>query len=310
MKLMEYQAQTLFKKFGLPVQPGCVVSDPDETLAAIEREDVKCPLVVKAQVQIGGRGKAGGIQFADTPEQAAEHAKRLIGSTLRGLKVGKVYIVEKAVYSKEWYLSIMLDRLSKQPMIIFSAMGGMEIEETAKTDPDKIKKLIIDPMIGVQDYMARYLLSSSGLPVELTKQLDALLKGLYHCFMEYDCMLTEINPLVVTEEGKLIALDGKVDVDENLPIGMKHLANILKFGIIDEAIDPFQGPIWDQKGDLRCEDGSTLTPEQLIRMDWLCDAVDGSIPEFDDLLPRSQNLVRLLGVHRESIPPVTEELEL
>ena len=215
MKLMEYQAQTLFKKFGLPVQPGCVVSDPDETLAAIEREDVKCPLVVKAQVQIGGRGKAGGIQFADTPEQAAEHAKRLIGSTLRGLKVGKVYIVEKAVYSKEWYLSIMLDRLSKQPMIIFSAMGGMEIEETAKTDPDKIKKLIIDPMIGVQDYMARYLLSSSGLPVELTKQLDALLKGLYHCFMEYDCMLTEINPLVVTEEGKLIALDGKVDVDDS-----------------------------------------------------------------------------------------------
>lgn len=101
-----------------------------------------------------------------------------------------------------------------------------------------------------------------------------------------------------------------VDVDENLPIGMKHLANMLKSGIINEAIDPFQGPIWDQRGDLRCEDGSTLTPEQLIRMDWLCDAVDGSIPEFDDLLPRSQSLVRLLGVHRESIPPVTEELEL
>ena len=215
MKLMEYQAQTLFRRFGLPVQPGCVVDRPEDVAEALEREGVKGPLVVKAQVQIGGRGKAGGIQFANSPEEAAEHAGRLLGSTLRGLKVNKVYIVERAVYSKEWYLSIMLDRLSKQPMIIFSALGGMEIEETAKTDPDKIKKLVIDPMIGVQDYMARYLLSSSGLPVEYTKQLDALLKGLYRCFMEYDCMLTEINPLVVTEDGKLIALDGKVDVDDS-----------------------------------------------------------------------------------------------
>lgn len=215
MKLMEYQAQTLFKQFGLPVQPGCVAERAEEVISALEREGLSGPLVVKAQVQIGGRGKAGGIQFADGPEQAAEQAGRLLGSTLRGLKVNKVYIVERAEYSKEWYLSIMLDRLSKQPLIIFSALGGMEIEETAKTAPDKIKKVIIDPMIGVQDYMARYLLSSSGLPVEYTKQLDALLKGLYRCFMAYDCMLTEINPLVVTEDGRLIALDGKVDVDDS-----------------------------------------------------------------------------------------------
>lgn len=215
MKLMEYQAQTLFKQFGLPVQPGCVAERAEEVMAALEREGLSGPLVVKAQVQIGGRGKAGGIQFADGPEQAAEQAGRLLGSTLRGLKVNKVYIVEKAVYSREWYLSIMLDRLSKQPMIIFSALGGMEIEETARNAPDRIKKVVIDPMIGVQDYMARYLLSSSGLPVEYTKQLDALLKGLYRCFMAYDCMLTEINPLAVTEEGKLIALDGKVDVDDS-----------------------------------------------------------------------------------------------
>lgn len=215
MKLMEYQAQTLFKQFGLPVQPGCVAERAEEVISALEREGLSGPLVVKAQVQIGGRGKAGGIQFADGPEQAAEQAGRLLGSTLRGLKVNKVYIVERAQYSKEWYLSIMLDRLSKQPLIIFSALGGMEIEETAKTAPDKIKKVIIDPMIGVQDYMARYLLSSSGLPVEYTKQLDALLKGLYRCFMAYDCMLTEINPLVVTEDGRLIALDGKVDVDDS-----------------------------------------------------------------------------------------------
>lgn len=212
---MEYQAQTLFKKFALPVMHGCVVEDAGEVAGAIEREDVHYPLVVKAQVQIGGRGKAGGIQFADDLAQAEAHARKLLGSELRGLRVNKLYLVEKARYEKEWYLSIMLDRLSKQPIIIFSAMGGMEIEETARTDPDKIKKLVIDPMIGVQDYMARYLLSSSGLPLDCVKELDDLLKKLYRCFMEYDCMLCEINPLVVTEDNRLIALDGKVDIDDS-----------------------------------------------------------------------------------------------
>ena len=215
MKLMEYQAQLLFKQFGVPVMRGCVVDCADRIADAMAEADIHYPAVVKAQVQIGGRGKAGGIQFADSLEEAAAHAQRLLGSELRGLKVNKLYIVEKAAYKTEWYLSIMLDRLSKQPIIIFSALGGMEIEQTAKTDPDKIKKLIIDPMIGVQDYMARYLLSSSGLDIGYTKQLDALLKSLYKCFMKYDCMLCEINPLVVDNEDRLIALDGKVDIDDS-----------------------------------------------------------------------------------------------
>ena len=215
MKLMEYQAQLLFKQFGVPVMRGCVVDCADRIANAMAEADIHYPAVVKAQVQIGGRGKAGGIQFADSLEEAAAHAQRLLGSELRGLKVNKLYIVEKAAYKTEWYLSIMLDRLSKQPIIIFSALGGMEIEQTAKTDPDKIKKLIIDPMIGVQDYMARYLLSSSGLDIGYTKQLDALLKSLYKCFMKYDCMLCEINPLVVDNEDRLIALDGKVDIDDS-----------------------------------------------------------------------------------------------
>ena len=215
MKLMEYQAQLLFKQFGVPVMRGCVVDNADCIAEAMAEADIHYPAVVKAQVQIGGRGKAGGIQFANNPEEAGAHAKRLLGSELRGLRVNKLYIVEKAAYKTEWYLSIMLDRLSKQPIIIFSALGGMEIEQTAKTDPEKIKKLVIDPMIGVQDYMARYLLSSSGLDIAYTKQLDALLKSLYSCFMKYDCMLCEINPLVVDNEGRLIALDGKVDIDDS-----------------------------------------------------------------------------------------------
>ena len=200
MKLMEYQAQQLFKQFGVPVMRGCVVDNADRIAEAMAEADIHYPAVVKAQVQIGGRGKAGGIQFADK---------------LRGLRVNKLYIVERASSKAEWYLSIMLDRLSKQPIIIFSALGGMEIEQTAKTDPEKIKKLVIDPMIGVQDYMARYLLSSSGLDIAYTKQLDALLKNLYACFMKYDCMLCEINPLIVDNEDRLIALDGKVDIDDS-----------------------------------------------------------------------------------------------
>ena len=215
MKLMEYQAQTLFKKFDVPVMHGCVVERVEDLAQTMEAEKVSYPAVVKAQVQIGGRGKAGGIQFADNLEEATAHCTRLLGSELRGLKVNKLYIVEKCETKTEWYLSIMLDRLSKQPLIIFSAMGGVEIEQTAKTDPDKIKKLVIDPMIGVQDYMARYLLSSSGMDIGYTKQLDALLKALYKCFMAYDCMLCEINPLVVDVNDKLIALDGKVDIDDS-----------------------------------------------------------------------------------------------
>ena len=215
MKLMEYQAQLLFKQFDVPVMRGCVVDHVESIAHAMADAGIRYPAVVKAQVQIGGRGKAGGIQFADNLEEAEAHAQRLLGSELRGLKVNKLYIVEKASYKTEWYLSIMLDRLSKQPIIIFSAMGGMEIEQTAKTDPDKIKKIVIDPMIGVQDYMARYLLSSSGLDVGYTKELHKMLKSLYNCFMKYDCMLCEINPLVVDNGDHLIALDGKVDIDDS-----------------------------------------------------------------------------------------------
>lgn len=264
MKLMEYQAQLLFKQFGVPVMRGCVVDCADRIADAMAEADIHYPAVVKAQVQIGGRGKAGGIQFADNLEEAAAHAQRLLGSELRGLKVNKLYIVEKAAYKTEWYLSIMLDRLSKQPIIIFSALGGMEIEQTAKTDPDKIKKLIIDPMIGVQDYMARYLLSSSGLDIGYTKQLDALLKSLYNCFMKYDCMLCEINPLVVDNEDRLIALDGKVDIDDSalyrLPDVMAWREELPEEDLVKEArkFDFLYIPVEEGGSIAVCSNGSGM----------------------------------------------------
>ena len=215
MKLMEYQAKLLFKQFGLPVKHGCVIDRIDDLAPAMEREDVHYPVVVKAQIQSGHRGQAGGIQFAHNFEEAYAHTEKLLGKELLGLKVNKLYLVEMADFQKELYLSIMLDRLTKQPIIIFSAEGGMEIEETAKVKPEAIKKIVIDPMIGVQDYMARYLLSSAGLDLGLTKEFDKLLKNLYRCFMDYDCMLTEINPLCIDNDGHLLALDGKVDIDDS-----------------------------------------------------------------------------------------------
>ena len=215
MKLMEYQAKLLFKKYGLPIKHGCVIDRAKELSTALEENNVSYPLVVKAQIQSGHRGQAGGIQFAHNYEEAKKHVDNLLGKTLLGLKVNKLYLVEMADYKIEWYLSIMLDRLTKQPIIIFSADGGMEIEETAKQNPDAIKKIVIDPMIGVEDYMARYLLSSTKQSLTYVKQLDALLKKLYRCFMEYDCMLTEINPLVVDNDDMLLALDGKVDIDDS-----------------------------------------------------------------------------------------------
>lgn len=216
MKLLEYKAQELFHKYQVPTMNGCVISSSEQMEEEIEKAGLHYPVVVKAQVQIGGRGKAGGIRFADTPQEAKQHCEDLLFSELRGYKVNQLLIVEKSENNKtELYLSIMLDRLTKQPIIIFSANGGMEIEQTAKEDPDKIIKLAIDPFVGVKDYMAEYLLSRSVMDRSCKKQLASLLAKLYALFMDYSCMLVEINPLVINAEDTLTALDGKIDIDDS-----------------------------------------------------------------------------------------------
>lgn len=216
MKLLEYKAKEIFDKYNVPTMNGCVIDSSEHMEESIEKAGLTYPVVVKAQVQIGGRGKAGGIRFADTPCEAKKHCENLLFSELRGYKVNQLLIVEKSQNNKtELYLSIMLDRLTKCPMIIFSANGGMEIEQTAKEDPDKIIKLTIDPFIGIKDYMAVYLLSKSGLDLSYKKQLSTLLKKLYQAFMDYSCMLVEINPLVIDCNDRLTALDGKIDIDDS-----------------------------------------------------------------------------------------------
>lgn len=215
MKLLEYQAKALLEKHGIPTARGCVVDDPDKAAEAVMEAGLRYPVVIKAQVQTGGRGKAGGIQFAENPSQTSEICGRLLGSSIHGLPVGKLLIVEKMEHETEWYLSVMLDRLTKCPVVIFSGRGGMDIETTAANEPDAVKKLIVDPLLGVGSYMARYLLSSCGLAISWLNQLDTLLRRLYEAFVESDALLLEINPLAADQFGKLTALDSKAEIDDS-----------------------------------------------------------------------------------------------
>lgn len=213
MNLMEYQAREIFHKYGIGVMKGIVI----DTVVNLENKikELNYPLVVKAQVQVGGRGKAGGIQFAKDFNELEKHCTNLLGSTLKGHKVNKLMIVEMAEYKMELYLSIVLDRITKKPMIIFSSSGGVDIEETAISNPDSIVKLAIDPFIGVKLYDAIYLINKANIKVDITNNLYELLTKLYNMFISSDALLAEINPLIVIENLELIALDGKVTIDDS-----------------------------------------------------------------------------------------------
>lgn len=215
MKLLEYKAQELFAKYEIPTMKGIVINDTHYVGGKICTAGLSYPVVIKAQVQVGGRGKAGGVRFANTAQEAQAITEALLFSELKGLKVNKLFVVEKASLKKEWYISIMLDRMTKCPLIIFSAIGGVDIEDTAKTDPEKILRIPVNPALGITDYISRYIVTKGGLGVERLKDIKILLCRLYTLFMEYSCMLAEINPLVLDESGKIIALDGKVDIDDS-----------------------------------------------------------------------------------------------
>lgn len=213
MKFMEYQARETFDQYGIPVMKGVVVDQIEGVEGKLD--GLTFPLVVKAQVQVGGRGKAGGIQFADTVEDVKRISQQLLHSDLKGHTIHKLMIVEKAASGKECYLSIILDRLTKAPMIIFSAEGGVDIEETAVTNPSAIIKMPIDTTIGIQKYMIQYIVNKAGLAQEVIPALLDLITRLYEMFVSTDSMLAEINPLLILKDHTLIALDGKVDVDDS-----------------------------------------------------------------------------------------------
>ena len=214
MNLHEYQARDVLERFGLAVTGGGVASTPQEARQVAEQIGGK--VVVKAQVQVGGRGKAGGVKLADTPEQAEQVAQQILGMDIKGLTVEKVLVAEAVSYQQEIYLSAILDRGTKRIVMIASAEGGVEIEEVAKTNPDAVQKLPTDPMLGLQEYQARQLAFDIGLTDgKQARQFAAIAMGVYRIFKEIDASLVEINPLVIRDDGTLQCLDSKVIVDDS-----------------------------------------------------------------------------------------------
>jgi len=209
---MEYQAKQLFAKHGVPVTEGIVATTPEEARAAAEKLGV---VVVKAQVKAGGRGKAGGVKLAKTPDEAEEHARAILGMEIKGLTVHRVLIAPGAAIEEEYYFSFLLDRANRRYLCIASIEGGVEIEEVAKTNPDAVKQIAIDPGQGVDEAKAREIVAEAGFPEALTDQAVQTVLTLWKTFVEEDATLVEVNPLARLEGDVLEALDGKVSLDEN-----------------------------------------------------------------------------------------------
>jgi succinyl-CoA synthetase beta subunit len=214
MDLYEYQGKQLFARFGIPVSDGRLATTPEEARSAAE--ELGGPVVVKAQVLTGGRGKAGGIKLADSPEGAASKAEGILGMDIRGHVVRQVWIEKASDIAKEYYLSVTFDRGEKKPLFMLTTEGGVDIEEVAESNPEALAKLHIDPLVGFQPYQARWLCFTAGVddPDE-QKQVIGIVGRLYEAFVGADAMLCEINPLIVTPAGEVKALDSKLTVDDN-----------------------------------------------------------------------------------------------
>ena len=213
MKIHEYQAKDILSRHGIPVQPGRVATTPEEA-EAIARE-FGVPVVIKAQVYVGGRGKAGGIQFGDTPEEAKASAQRVLGMNIKGLTVEKVLVTPKVDIKEEYYLGIILDRNSQAPVVMVSKAGGIDIEEVAATTPEKIIKYPIDMRWGLRPFEALDIIARAGFPHKVIRQSAAILAALAKAFIESDASLAEINPLAMTADGKVQAADAKILIDDN-----------------------------------------------------------------------------------------------
>jgi succinyl-CoA synthetase beta subunit len=213
VKLHEYQSKFRFAEHGIPIPRGRVANTPNEAFAIAK--EIGCPVVVKAQVLVGGRGKAGGIKLAKTPEEAEAHATTILGMDIKGLTVKKVLVDSAVEIRAEIYLGVTVDRAARRTVVMASAAGGVDIEEVAVTTPEKIIKEHVDPFLGLRDYQARDIAGSIGLSRENWRAFIKIARGLYRCFLDSDASLAEINPLVVTADGELLAVDGKMVLDDN-----------------------------------------------------------------------------------------------
>jgi succinyl-CoA synthetase beta subunit len=212
--LYEYQGKELFRRFGIPVSDGRLATTPEEARRAAE--ELGGQVVVKAQVLTGGRGKAGGVKLADGPEDAEQKARDILGLDINGHVVRKLWIERASDIAKEYYLSVTFDRGEKKPLFMLTREGGVEIEQVAEESPDALMRLHVDPLEGYQPWQARRLIYGAGIddPGE-QKQILGIVEKLYRCFVETDAMLCEVNPLIVTPDGEVKALDSKFTVDDS-----------------------------------------------------------------------------------------------
>ena len=213
MDLLEYQGKQLFARRGVPVPEGRLATSPAEARKAAE--ELGFPVVVKAQVQIGGRGKAGGIKLANDRHEAEEHASAILGMDIRGHTVHELWIEQASDIAAEYYASIVFDRSAKAPLVMLSRVGGMDVEEVAETDPEAMRMLHVDPLLGLQDFHSRRLAFESGIAGDVVRPVGAMLAKLYEVFVKEDATLVEVNPLLITKGREVVALDAKVTVDDN-----------------------------------------------------------------------------------------------
>ncbi|MFH1185070.1 MAG: ADP-forming succinate--CoA ligase subunit beta [Chloroflexota bacterium] len=213
MKLHEYQSKQIFARHGIPIPKGRVATTAAEAKAIAE--ELGGRVVIKSQVLVGGRGKAGGVKLAKDADEAAQLAAQILMMEIKGLPVRKVLVDEAAGIESEIYYSITNDRAQRKPVMIASAAGGVEIEEVAARTPEKIIKVHIDPLLGLRDYQARDIAASIDLPRKHWKEFGRIAAGLWRVYTESDATLAEINPLVITKDGRLMALDGKMIIDDN-----------------------------------------------------------------------------------------------
>jgi succinyl-CoA synthetase beta subunit len=211
--LFEYQGKQYFARFGLPVSPGGVADTVDQAVAAAE--DAGYPVVVKAQVQVGGRGKAGGIKLADDADEVRRHAGAILGMDIKGHVVERVWVEHASDIAEEYYASFTLDRSAKQHLLMLSAQGGVEIEQVAATDPEAIVRRHVDPVDGLSFETAREAATEARINPTAVDGVAAVLVDLYRCYTDGDCDLAEINPLILKPSGEVHALDAKVSLDAN-----------------------------------------------------------------------------------------------
>jgi succinyl-CoA synthetase beta subunit len=213
MDLLEYQGKQVFARHGVPVPSGRHAQTVDEAAAAAD--DIGYPCVIKAQVQIGGRGKAGGIKLANNRGEALEHAQAILGMDIRGLTVHELWVEGASDIASEYYASVVFDRSAKAPLVMLSTKGGMDIEEVADSDPDAIARLHVDPLLGFQEFHGRRLAFEAAVDPDVVRPVGAMLSKLYELFVAEEATLVEVNPLIVTPDRDVKALDAKVTLDDN-----------------------------------------------------------------------------------------------